>query len=335
MQKRSKVVIIGGGTGTATVLSALAGDNELDLTAIVAVSDSGGSTGRLRDEFGFIPVGDVRACLAALATGKNSQRVKQLLLYRFDRGEGLVGHNLGNLMLTSLTDIYQTPGKAIEVLSRILRINGRVYPVSEQPTDLVIDFEDGSQVVGEDFLNFKENGGRKIKQVSLRPQVQIYHKAVDALQAADLILFGPGDLYASLLPNTLVSGFREALASAPAPFVYITNLMSTFVQTHQMTARDHVQEMTRYSGRKPDIVIVNQQEITDQEVIRNYQEAGLQPLVDDLDESEYRVIRADLVSPVTAQTVSGDALPRSFLRHHGPNLHRIVKEILNVQNKQN
>lgn len=326
-EEKTKIVVIGGGTGTATVLSALNQAPIFDLTAIVTVSDSGGSTGRLRDEFGFIPVGDARACLAALASGKDKEDVKNLLLYRFDRGEGLSGHNLGNLILTALTDLYATPGKAIEVAGRILRINGHVFPVSEQAADLVINFTDGSQVIGEDYLNYVENGGRKISTIALSQPTPIYPRAAAAICEADLVMIGPGDLYASLLPNTLVDGFREAIAQMRGRFVYIANLMSCFTQTAHMTATDHTAEITRYTGRQPDVVIINNQKITDKQVIASYQAAGLEPLIDDLDESAYQVIRAPLVSPVLASQEKGDALPRSFLRHHPAHLLGIIKRL--------
>ncbi|MBQ6449857.1 YvcK family protein [bacterium] len=327
---KPKIVVIGGGTGTATVLSALATPARFELTAIVTVSDSGGSTGRLRDEFGFIPVGDVRACLAALATGHNSREVKDLLLYRFDRGEGLSGHNLGNLILTALTDLYGTPGKAIEVASKILRINGQVFPVSEQPADLVIHFTDGSQVIGEDYLNYIDRQGRKIARINLARQTPIYPPAAQAIREADLVIIGPGDLYASLLPNTLVAGFREALAARRGKYIYIANLMSCATQTLHLTATDHVAEICRYTGQKPDIVVINNQPITDRHLITRYQAAGLEPIVDDLDDREWTVKRAPLVAPVNAIPVKGDRLPRSFLRHHAGHLRALIEESLDV-----
>ena len=326
-KKRLKVVVIGGGTGTATVLSSLAADQNLVLTAIVTVADSGGSTGRLRDEFGFIPVGDIRQCLAALATGDNAQAIKDLLLYRFDRGEGLQTHNLGNLILTALTDLYGTPGVAIDTLSRVLRLCGQVFPVSETPGDLVIDLDDGSRLTGENCLNFPLPSGRHITKLSLAAPLAIYPPAAQAMQNADLLLFGPGDLYASLLPNTLVDGFREALATSRAPFVYLANLMTSNTQTAQLTARDHVRQVTHYAGRQPDIVVINNAPIVDTQLIANYQKEGLSPLLDDLQDVPYQVKRAPLVSPVTAKKVKADSLPRSFLRHHSQNLHLVIKEI--------
>lgn len=331
-----KVVVIGGGTGTATVLSSLVGDEELSLTGIVSIADSGGSTGRLRDEFGFIPVGDVRQCLGALAVGENSNLVRELLLYRFPQQSSLVGHNLGNLILTALTDLYQTPGKAIEVASKILRLKGQVFPISQTPADLVIEYSDGSMVVGEDYLNYHQHGGKQIKRISLKQKPAIYQRAKQAILAADLIIFGPGDLYASLLPNTLVRGFKPTLCRSVATYVYIANLMTNYAQTHLMTARDHLQEVITYSGRVPDWVVINQQPIKNQRLVASYQQQGSSPLVDDLSFLPFKikVCRANLLAATLAAQNKNDQLERNYLRHHAKNLHRVIKNILN-EKKQN
>lgn len=335
MREKKTVVVIGGGTGTATVLSALSNEVDLDLVAIVSVSDSGGSTGRLRDEFGFIPVGDIRQCLAALAAGKNARRVREMLLYRFEQDSSLKGHNLGNLILTALNDLHHSPGKAIEVASKILRINGKVYPISEQASDLLITFADGTQVVGEDYLNFKENGGKKITRLALSRATPIYYKAVAAIERAELIILGPGDLYASLLPNTLVTGFRETLHRAMAPLVYIVNLMTSYTQTHYLTAADHVAEVSAYAGRHPDYVIMNTKKITDPQIIASYQSEGAVPLQDDLaPKPNCQIIRADLVAPVLAPKNDRDNLPRNYLRHDGIRLQRIIKKIIDENTKK-
>jgi uncharacterized cofD-like protein len=330
MLKKTQVAVIGGGTGTATVLAALAAKTRWELTAMVSVSDSGGSTGRLRDEFGFIPVGDIRQCLSALATGKSRRLVQEMLLYRFQRGDGLAHHNLGNLILTALTDLYQTPGKAIEVASKILRINGKVYPISEQPANLVIDYVDGKRVVGEDYLNYQEHGGVKIAQISLREPAVIYEPARVTLETADLVIMGPGDLYASLLPNALVDGFREALAKNAGKFVYIVNLMTSKQQTYQMSAADHVAEVQRYTGRQPDVVIMNQQTITEPKVIANYKRGGYAPVKDDLGDGDgkMKIYRADLVAEVMVAEERGDTLPRNFLRHHAQNLLAVIEKLI-------
>ena len=327
MQAKKQITVIGGGTGTSVVLSGLKQYQDLcDLNAIVAVSDSGGSTGRLRDEFGFLPVGDLRQCLAALASGKHQQLVRDLLLYRFEKGNGLQGHNLGNLILTALEDLAETPAQAIEQASNIFRIKGKVYPISEDTVDLEIHYQSGKRLVGEHSLDDPTNGGQKITQINLKPPTKIYHKAATAIRDADLVILGPGDLYASLLPNTLAEGFVQALTASKGKFIYVVNLMTHYAQTHNYTAKDHLLEVERYSGRKPDIVIINNGEIS-RSLVKAYERAKEYQVIDDLDENEYLVIRADLVSKVKVQQSANDLVPRSLLRHDSK---KLAKAIINL-----
>jgi uncharacterized cofD-like protein len=262
VSKPTKIVVVGGGTGTSVVLSALKQLPNVELTAIVVVSDNGGSTRRLRDEFGFLPVGDLRQCLAALADGDNQTAVRDLLLYRFHKGTGLAGHNLGNLILTALEDMKETPGKAIETAGQIFRIKGEVYPVTEEVVQLQITYQDGTTLVGEEFLDDAKLGGKTIATISLTPPAKLYEKAETALLEADHIILGPGDLYGSLLANAVVGGFAETLQKSKAEFSYIVNLMTHFSQTHQMTAADHVKMVTKYCGRQPDRIIMNRGDIS-------------------------------------------------------------------------
>lgn len=328
MQAKKQITVIGGGTGTSVVLSGLKQYQDLcDLNAIVAVSDSGGSTGRLKDEFGFLPVGDLRQCLAALASGKHQQLVRDLLLYRFDKGNGLQGHNLGNLILTALEDLAEAPAQAIEQASNIFRIKGKVYPVSEDTVDLEIHYQSGKKLVGEHVLDDAVNGGQKITQIRLKPSTKIYHKAASAIKEADLIVLGPGDLYASLLPNTLAEGFVQALRANKGKFIYVVNLMTHYAQTHNYTAKDHLLEVERYSGRKPDIVIINNGEISES-LVKEYEKAKEYQVIDDLDENDYQVIRADLVSKVKVQQSANDLVPRSLLRHDSKKLAKVIIDLL-------
>ncbi len=327
MQTRKTITVIGGGTGTSVALSGLKQYQEMcDLNAIVAVSDSGGSTGRLRDEFGFLPVGDLRQCLAALASGKHQQLVRELLLYRFEKGNGLQGHNLGNLILTALEDLANTPAQAIEQASNIFRIKGRVYPVSEDTVDLEIHYQSGKKLVGEHSLDDPANGGQKITQIKLKPPTKIYHKAATAIKEADLVMLGPGDLYASLLPNTLAEGFVKALTANKGKFVYVVNLMTHYAQTHNYTAKDHLSEVEKYTGRKPDFVIINNGNIP-KTLIKEYEKAKEYQVIDDLSEDDYQVIRADLVSKVKVHQLANDLVPRSLLRHDSQ---KLAKEIINL-----
>ncbi len=314
-----KIVVIGGGTGSAVALSGLKNYKDIDLSAVVVVSDNGGSTGRLRDEFGFLPVGDLRQCIAALATGENEKEIRQLLLYRFDKNSSLQGHNLGNLILTSLENLTGSASKAVEVASKIFRIGGQVLPISNDIVNLVIHYSDGTSAVGEKNLDDAANGGKKIQSISLDKEAFIYEKAAQAITEADLVVFGPGDLYGSLLPNTLVRGFEQALndnKKRGGKFAYIGNLMTHYSQTNKMTANDHLLEIEKYCQRKADFVLINNSQIPT-EILKLYEKANDFPVVDDLqDTQETKIIRGDLILTTMIKAEENDSTPRSLIRHH-------------------
>lgn len=339
--QNKKIVVIGGGTGTAVVLSGLKQYPELELTAIVVVSDDGGSTGRLRDEFGFLPAGDLRQCLAALATGENESLIRDILLYRFSNQSSLAGHNLGNLILTALEDLAQqrkdSPARAIEIASRVFETAGRVYPISEHPADLVIDYQD-KQIIGEKNLDNPKLGGKKIEKISLKKKQKIYHRAAQAIKEADLIILGPGDLYASLLANTLVEGFAEAMKKNQkrgGQFVYVLNLMTHFSQTHQMTAIDHLAEVSKYCQRQPDYILINSEKIAPK-VLKHYASQNEWPVVDDLilakkeknsaiNWSQLNIKRRQLLSTIL---VSHDPSHSHSLLRHDKN--KLAKSLINI-----
>ena len=327
-----KIVVIGGGTGSAVVLSGLKNYQDVELSAVVVVSDNGGSTGRLRDEFGFLPVGDLRQCIAALATGENEKEIRQLLLYRFDQKSSLKGHNLGNLILTSLENLTGSASKAVEIASRIFRTSGTVLPISEDSVNLVINYNDGTVMVGEKNLDDASLGGKKINQITLDKKAKIYEKAYEAIVAADLVVFGPGDLYGSLIPNTLVEGFTQALAENKqkgGKFVYISNLMTHYSQTHLMTAQEHLDEVHKYCQRQTDFVLLNNAPIPTA-ILELYQKANDFPVLDNLKQEidGPKFIRQDLLSNIMVQADKNDALQRSLIRHHkqklAASLHQLV-----------
>ncbi len=326
-----KIVAIGGGTGSAVVLAGLKDYPDVDLSAVIVVSDNGGSTGRLRDEFGFLPVGDLRQCIAALATGENEKEIRQLLLYRFDQNSSLQGHNLGNLILTSLESLTGSASKAVEVASKIFRINGSVLPISEDSVHLVVHYADGQTVIGEKNLDDPQFGGKKIEQITLDKEAKIYDKAYRAIVDADLVVFGPGDLYGSLLPHALVNGFVQALAENQrngGKFVYVGNLVTHFSQTYQMTAKDHLLEVQKYCQRTPDFVLINNSPIPE-EILELYQKANDFPIVDDLENDvNTRIIREDLISTTIVKTEKNDALQRSLIRHHKQKLAESLLKLL-------
>lgn len=328
INSKQRITVIGGGTGTSVVLSGLKANRDIKLNAIVVVSDSGGSTGRLRDEFGFLAVGDLRQCLAALADGKNENEIRNLLLYRFNKGSGLKGHNLGNLILTALEDMHKSPGKAIELASKIFRVKGSVYPSTEKSIQLVTEYQDGSILEEEKGLDDHQNGGKKIKSISLKPTAKMYEKAKKSIINADMIVLGPGDLYGSLLPNTLVGGFKKTLVESSAKFVYIVNLMTHYSQTHEMTANDHISEVIKYCGRKPDVVVINTGKIPTK-ILEAYANQQEYPVVDDLPKTtKYTIIRDDFISKKTAIQDAHDQVIRSYLRHDEKKLAKYLIKLL-------
>jgi uncharacterized cofD-like protein len=324
----AQIVAVGGGTGTPVVLQGLKQNPKNNLTAVVAVTDSGGSTGRLRDEFGFLPVGDLRQCLAALAADDISEELFNLLFYRFSGNGGLKGHNLGNLILTAFEDIKKSPAEAVAIVSKIFRTRGKIYPVTEMVADLVANYEDNSQQVGEHILDDHTQGGKKITKLSLTQPCQLYPPVAESFQAADLIVLGPGDLYGSLIPHSLVTGFNQALKQSPGKFVYIVNLVTHYSQTHDLTANDHVQIVTKYFGRSPDFVIVNNGPISET-LLAAYAAQKEYPVKDDLpNNGATKIIHGDFISQAKIQLNSNDEVKRSLLRHDATKLAQSLEQLL-------
>ena len=319
------IVVIGGGTGTSVVLSGLKNYN-VNLTAIVSMADNGGSTGRLRDEFGFQPVGDLRQSLASLAREDSQEWIRKLLLYRFSHGRGLQGHNLGNLMLTALQDMSGSTPQALEIMENMFGLKGRVYPSTSESVDLVIEFEDGTFIIGECNLNSGGVGGKKIKKVYLSPKAKAYFKALESINNADLIVIGPGDLYASIIPNFLATGMKTAIKTSRAKIIYVLNLMTCFCQTHNYKASDHVQEITNYSGRKPDCIIINNKKI-ENNVLKIYENENEFPVDNDLDIKKINIYKKELVLVVKTHQ-KGDALHRSLLRHDSKKLAKVLLTLI-------
>lgn len=316
---------MGGGTGTFVVLSGLK-TQPVNLNAIIAVVDSGGSTGRLRDEFGFLPVGDLRQSLAALADENHQSWIKELLLYRFSHGKELRGHNLGNLILTALQDLAGSTPKALEVAGKIFRLKGKIFPSTLSNVQLVINYQNGATLVGEHHLDDRNNGGKKVASVSLKPQAKIYSKAAEAIKTADAIIIGPGDLYGSLLSSLVVSGTKQAFSKSKAKIIYVVNLMTRFTQTHQMTASDHLAEITRHIGKTPDYVVINQGKIPEH-ILKAYQKEHEFPVTDDLN-GKYQVIRGNFISTKTVKQSLYDSVERSHLRHDQAKLTQALMKII-------
>jgi uncharacterized cofD-like protein len=326
--KEPQVVVMGGGTGTFPVISALK-HFPVKISTIICVSDSGGSTGRIRDEFGFQPVGDLRQSLAALAENKGEDWIRKILLYRFAKGKGLEGHNLGNLILTALQDMTGDTSKALEIMERVFRLEGRVIPVTKDLVNLKIDYADGSSAVGEHILDEATKQPKVIADIELVPHATLNPLAGEAIEQADVIIIGPGDYYASLMAVLVTEGSQAAFARTKAKIVYVSNLMTRLTQTHHMTAADHVKGIEAKLGRPVDVIMINNQQIP-AHVLELYELESEFPVVDDLGDDP-RVVRQGLVSESLAEKAAHDTAHRSLLRHDQTKLITIFAQMFGWQ----
>ncbi len=324
-----KVVCIGGGTGTFVALKGLK-EYPVDLTAIVTMADSGGSNKRIRDEFGLLPTSDIRQCFVALADENGSAGLmRNLFMYRFEKGQGIAGMTFGNLFMAALADILGSQAEAIRQTRKVLRIKGKVIPVSYTDTNLSARYEDG-HVVGEEHLidEPKHDGMLKIEEVFLSPEAHATPEAIEAIGQADLIVLGPGDLYTSLIPNLLVKGIPRALAKTKATIVYVLNLMTKYGQTYQYTALDHMNALEHYIGRQVDTVLVNTAPLPGR-ALAVYAKSHEVPVLDNLiADGPYRVHHADLIGTAIMTKSKSDALVRSLIRHDSAKLGMALMDIL-------
>jgi uncharacterized cofD-like protein len=327
MKRKQKIVVIGGGTGTFVVLSGLKKYN-VDLAAIITMMDSGGSSGKLRDELGVLPPGDVRQCLVALA--KSSRLLREMFNYRFEEG-GLKGHTFGNIFLSTLTKTTGSMKKAIEEVGKILRIQGRVIPVTYTKSDLCIELEDGTIIEGEthiDEVEAREKRGR-IKRAFLKPEVEANPDAETAIKDADAIIIGPGDLYTSIIPNLLVTGIQPAIKASKGKKIYVLNLMTKYGQTTRHTAKNHVEDLKQYIGENQlDAVLVNKK-TPKKETLAWYKDFDEHQVEDDLGErKEFQIVRKNLIKDVVVDAEPSDGLRRSIIRHDSEKLAKAIMEIL-------
>ena len=244
--KNKRIVVIGGGTGSFMVLSALR-DYPVELTSVVSMADNGGSTGRLRDQYGVLPPGDIRRALVALSD--TSQTLRDLFNYRFSTGD-FKEHNFGNIFLSALEKITGNFGDAVALASKILNIKGRVLPVTLNDVTLYAQLANDVVIKGETNIDVpKHNPETPIKKVWLEPATTINPEARKAILAADMIVIGPGDLYTSLIPNLLVRGIATAIKRSKAKKVYVCNLMTKFGETHGFKGQDFVNAIEKYLGK--------------------------------------------------------------------------------------
>jgi uncharacterized cofD-like protein len=328
--KRQKVVVFGGGTGIYPVVNALR-QLPLDCSTIINASDSGGSSGRIRDEFGFAPVGDLRQSLAALADPQSQHWIRQLLLYRFDKGSGLTGHNLGNLILTALQDLTGNTTEALAIAANIFRIQGKVIPITETPSQLAVEYEDGRVVVGEAALDdAAATPHQHIVSAQLEPASLINPAAAQAIAAADYVIIGPGDYYGSLQSVLLAGGLREICSASKASYLYFVNIMTRPTQTKDMSASQHVAGIEASIGKKIDTIVMNADPIPEA-VVSIYAQQEEHPVFDDLG-ADPRVIRTSLLAPIDSSFTNSNQTEqnRSLLRHDQDKVLSVVRSLYSL-----
>ncbi len=310
---RLKILAIGGGTGLPIMLEGSKTYSK-NLTAVVTVTDSGRSSGVLREEFGILPPGDARNCLVALSETEEQEReLYQLFQYRFNRGS-LEGMSLGNLLMAALTDITGSFEQAIKKVSKILHIRGKVLPSTLANTHICAELEDNTYV--EEEFNVRALGKPPIKNVFLKSNdVPPFSEAVEEIQKADIIVIGPGSLYTSLITNLLVVGIRNAIRNSKATKIYVCNIVTQPGQTDHYKVSDHIKAVTKYLGEGVlDYVIVNNN-IPCNDIIDRYQKEGAEVVL--TDEGVYNlnvnVKKADLVEDLNQKRVLWEK--QDLLRH--------------------
>ncbi len=317
---RKNIVVVGGGTGNHTTLSGLRA-LDCNLTAVVAMTDSGGSSGRLRDELGHLPPGDLRRCLMALSGDEESAGLmRRLFDYRFSAGAGLSGHNFGNLLLAALTEVTGDTVTAIEQAGRILGISGSVLPVTLTKSTLCARLEDGSELLGESTIDSRRDGlDVAIDYIYLDPKAYAYPPVLDAISKADVIVLGPGDIYTSVLPNLLVEDVAEAISESAAVKIHVCNLMTKPNESAGFRTSNFLGLLTEYLGtRQPlDFLLFNNTPIPSR-LLARYAGEGQHPVR--LDEAESLTMVGRIVQrPLLA--------PGVFVRHDPAALAAAIMEI--------
>jgi uncharacterized cofD-like protein len=318
--QKINITTLGWGTGTFNVLSGLKFNENYNLAAIVSMSDSGGSTGVLRDEFGILPPGDIRRALLALS--QESEIFRQLFSYRFARDTSVNGHTIWNLLLTAMTDIMGSFEAGLDEISEIMKIQGKVIPVTLEKSDLVVELENGQCIFWESNIDVPEfDTDLRIQNAYLEPRVVANSRAIEMIENSDIIIIGPGDLYTSLIPNLLVEGISEAICRSGAKVVYFCNIMTKRGETTHFDFKDFIEVVEKYLWKdRLDYVVVNNGHISDEMVEKYKEEEGKKPVKikesDDFSDVRYKVIERDLLNE------------QDYVRHNPEKIAGVIDEIV-------
>ena len=317
---KKKVVVIGGGTGTYTALTGLK-KYPIELSAVVSMCDSGGSTGRLRKELDILPPGDVRRAIMAHTDLPFARKtLEEVFDFRFTNGKSLAGHSVGNILLAALVQITGSMDRAIDEAARIFNLSGSVYPVTLDKSNLAAILTDGTRIYGEskiDMRSFKLK--YPIKKVYLTPNAKVFEKAAKAIEKADLIVLGPGDLYTSIVPTLLVQGMNEALYKSNAKFIYVVNLLTKRGETDGFSASDFLAVIRDYlddASEEISHVIVNKDKIKSKSKIADwYKRYGSTLVANDLSgkKQSAKIITGDYMDTTTFYRHDSDKLAKTIM----------------------
>ncbi|MBN1168501.1 YvcK family protein [Candidatus Woesebacteria bacterium] len=330
-KKTKNIVVIGGGTGTYTVLKGLK-DHDVNLTAVVSMMDSGGSNRILRDEFGLLPTSDIRQCIVALADeDTKNDDLRKLFTYRYESGTGISGMTFGNLFMAALTDIYGSQKVAIKKTCELLHVKGEILPVTYDNSHLVARYDNGKQVLGEHFIDEPEEeiAKHKIIELELLPKASVNREVVSVINNADLIVIGPGDLFTSIICNLIVDGVVNAIKDSKAKCVYVMNLMTKYGETTDYTANDHLRTLENYLGKGTlDFCLVNSSKSFPRGIISKYKEERAKPVKNDLKNDHFKVVRRSMVGNKVYQRGKSDLVKRSLIRHDPKKLAKALLSLL-------
>jgi uncharacterized cofD-like protein len=325
---KKNIVCIGGGTGTYTVLSGLK-KYPFQLNAIITMMDSGGSSGKLRDQLGVLPPGDLRQALIALSECEREWR--DLFLYRFSEGD-LYGHNFGNLFISALEKSTGSLEKALQLAAQLLRSKGNVFPVTFENVQLCVELVNGNTIIGETHIDETSIHIKRppIRKVFLRPVPKANKRAISEIMCADGIIIGPGDLYTSILPNLLVPEISKALKKTKAKIIIVVNLMTKYGQTDRYTALKHVQLIEKQIGKLCDIVVINSEKPPKKELqwYKKHKETVVLDNFTNMNKNSRKIIRTKLLSKNKTKVLKSDILRRSLVRHDSDRLATVLSALL-------
>jgi uncharacterized cofD-like protein len=337
--KLKRIVTIGGGTGSFTLLSGLK-KYPINISAIVSMADDGGSTGILRDELGVLPPGDVRQCLTALS--ESSEVLRELLSYRFESG-GLKGHSFGNLFLSALEKINGSFSQGVKEASKILNVKGEVIPVTDENMRLFVELKNGRLIRGEHELDKnKELSKIGIKKVFLKPKIKANQEAIERIKKADFIIIGPGDFYGSVVPNLLVDGISQAIKKSKAKVVFNCNLTNKKGQTENFDLDRYIDETNKYLGKNRINYAIFNTKVPGTELIKKYERQEGKGMTVKFDKNKnpqrnFKVVRAEVLNEKEVKKDKKDLIAhtRSFIRHDSEKLAKILITLLEIKDYEN